>query len=47
MTLDSFYGAPLAGVMEQSVLDPERAPWSRGLAEALRTIAADRRFPAR
>jgi AcrR family transcriptional regulator len=37
----SFYLALLPGVMAQWLIDPERAPSGRDLAEALRTIVAD------
>jgi len=38
-TVGSFYQALLSGVMVQWLLDPERAPSGRDLAEAIRTIA--------
>jgi AcrR family transcriptional regulator len=38
-TVGSFYQALLSGVMVQWLLDPERAPSGRDLAEALKTIA--------
>jgi AcrR family transcriptional regulator len=37
----SFYLALLPGVMAQWLIDPDRAPSGRDLAEALRTIVAD------
>jgi AcrR family transcriptional regulator len=37
----SFYQALLTGVLVQWLIDPERAPSGRDLAEALRTIAAE------
>ena len=37
--MGSFYQALLTGVMAQLLIDPERAPSGRDLAEALRTIA--------
>jgi AcrR family transcriptional regulator len=41
LAVGSFYTALLLGVMAQWVADPERAPSSRDLTEALQTIAAD------
>jgi hypothetical protein len=35
----SFYQALLTGVLVQWLIDPERAPSGRDLAEALRTIS--------
>jgi AcrR family transcriptional regulator len=37
----SFHLALLSGVMAQWLIDPERAPSARDLAEALQTVAAD------
>jgi AcrR family transcriptional regulator len=46
----SFYLALLSGVMAQWLIDPEHAPSSRDLAQALQTIVADvspaRQLPA-
>ncbi|MFL6058803.1 MAG: hypothetical protein ACJ732_07835 [Rubrobacteraceae bacterium] len=39
-TAGSFYLVLLSGVMVQWLVDPERAPSGRGMAEALRTIVA-------
>ncbi|MQA85297.1 MAG: TetR family transcriptional regulator [Streptosporangiales bacterium] len=41
-TLGSFYHALVLGVMAQHLIDPERAPSGRDLAEALRIITANR-----
>jgi BetI-type transcriptional repressor, C-terminal len=37
----SFHLALLSGVMAQWLIDPDRAPSARDLAQALRTVAAD------
>jgi AcrR family transcriptional regulator len=39
-TVGSFYAALLSGVLVQWLIDPERAPSGRDLADALRTVAA-------
>jgi hypothetical protein len=39
-TLGSFYLALMSGLMTQWLLDPQRAPSGRDLAEAVRTIVA-------
>lgn len=44
--LGSFYLALLSGVMAQWLIDPDRAPSARDLAQALQVIAADLGAPA-
>lgn len=44
--LGSFYLALLSGVMAQWLIDPDRAPSARDLAQALQVIVADLGAPA-